>query len=173
MMSRSVIRHETSDDIAGIRRVNEAAFNRTGEADLVDALRSDGALTISAVTTIDDEIVAHLAISPVTIEAVRGSFPAHGLGPVCVAPEYQKQGMGSALIRWSLEQCRQAGHHVIVLLGNSNYYSRFGFVSTSVHGIAGPFPVQLPGDFMVIELSPSALTGHTGVIKYHSAFNSV
>ena len=93
------------------------------EADIVDALRTAGALTISLVAEVDGKLVGHVAFSPVTIGGEnRGCF---GLGPVAVLPERQGQGIGSALIQAGLEELRDKGACGCVVLGEPSYYSRF------------------------------------------------
>jgi putative acetyltransferase len=164
-----VIRRERGADIPGIRAVVHAAFGRrVAEADLVDGLRRAGALTLSAVAMIDNRIVGYVAFSPVTIG---GTHQALALAPVSVAPDCQRQGIGSSLIRWSLEQCRQLGHGVVLVVGNPAYYSRFGFTSGSRFGIECPFAVP-PEAFRVLELSPGASSACRGMVRYRPEFDS-
>lgn len=163
------IRKESAEDISGIRTVVHAAFGRPGEADLVDGLRRSGALTFSAVAAIGSRIVGHVAFSPVTID---GRHSALALAPVAVAPDLQRQGIGSALIRWSLEQCRLLRHRVVIVLGEPGYYRRFGFTSASDFAIKCPFGVQ-PGAFMVLELSPGAAQNCHGTVCYRPEFELV
>lgn len=154
--------------MSAIRGVIHAAFGRAGEAGLVDDLRRAGALILSAVAITDGRIVGHVGFSPVTIGGAR---PALALAPVAVAPDCQRQGIGSSLIRWSLEQCRQLVHGVILVVGNPAYYSRFGFVTASPFGIECPFSVP-PEAFMVLELSPQAASGCRGMVSYRPEFDS-
>ena len=163
------IRKETADDIPGIRTVVQASFGSVDEADLVDGLRASDALTLSTVAVVENRVVGHVAFSPV---AIGGSNPALALAPVAVAPDCQRQGIGSTLIRWGLEKCLRSGHQVVIVLGEPAYYSRFGFVAASLFGIGCPFPVPSEA-FMVLELSPRAANGYRGTVCYHSAFGSV
>jgi putative acetyltransferase len=109
------IRQETVEDVAGIQAVVQAAFGRLGESDLVDGLRRSGALIFPAVALDDNHVVGHVAFSAVTIG---GSHQALALAPVAVAPDCQRLGIGSALIRWGLEKCCQLGHEVVIVLGD-------------------------------------------------------
>jgi putative acetyltransferase len=85
---------------------------------------------------------------------------------------YQRKGIGLALVRTGLEQCRQLGFDAIVVLGHPEYYPRFGFVPSSRFGIDSEYDV--PEEvFMAMELKPESLDGITGRVKYHAAFNSV
>ncbi|NIO05861.1 MAG: GNAT family N-acetyltransferase [Proteobacteria bacterium] len=166
------IHHERPEDAHAIRFVLEEAFRQSNEADLVDALRRRGALTLSLVALRDNEVVGHIVFSPVTIESADSSFNAIGLGPMAVLPPYQRKGIGSQLVRIGLEQCRQAGHAIVVVLGPPDFYGRFGFVPTRHRGIQCEFDV--PDDvFMVMELRQGALAGRGGVVKYQPEFKSV
>lgn len=170
-MSRPMLslRHEAAADIPGVRAVVHAAFGRAGEADLVDALRSADALTVSAVAEMGGRVVAHVGFSLITIG---GQHQALALAPVAVAPDFQRQGIGSALIRWSLDECRRLGHGVVTVLGEPAYYPRFGFTPATPFGIECPFPVPSEA-FMVLELSPGAARGCRGVVRYRPEFELV
>ncbi len=167
----TLIRGERSEDYPAIRRVHTLAFGRIYEGMLVDALRG-AASYISLVAVVDEQIVGHIFLSPVSIESVEGESIAFGLGPMAVLPEYQRQGIGSQLVRQGLEECLRIGQFVVLVLGHPKYYPRFGFVPAHTRGLhceyAGP-----DEDFMVIELTPGALRGRTGLVKYLPEFAEV
>jgi len=125
-----ILRKETTSDIEAITQVTIAAFenlpvsNHT-EQFIIKALRSADALTISLVAEIDERVVGHIAFSPVTISD--GTKDWYGLGPISVLPEYQKQGMGKSLINEGLSLLKKLGGQGCALVGDSNYYKRFGF----------------------------------------------
>ena len=163
------IRREAVEDVAGIRHVIQKAFGRRSESDLVDGLRRSGSLLFSAVAIDDNRVVGHVAFSAVTVGE---SYQALALAPVAVAPDFQRQGVGSALIRWGLEKCRQMGHEVVIVLGNPAYYRRFGFTPSIQFNINCPFVV--PSDeFMVLELLPGAASQCRGMVHYPPEFESV
>lgn len=165
------MRQEKPEDAAAIHHINEQAFGRTAEAELVDRLRANGKVTFSLVAVQDGEIVGHILFSPVTIESGEQTCAAVGLGPLAVRPEFQKQSIGSQLIARGLEQCRADGHVCVVVLGHSTYYPRFGFVPASRYGITCEYDV--PDEvFMVIELRDGALEGRAGKVKYQPEFNA-
>ncbi len=167
-----MIRLERSEDAAAIRRVNEFAFARLAEANLVDALRDAGAVTLSLVAEREGRIVGHILFSPVTIESPEEAFPAVGLGPMAVEPGLQRSGIGSALVRAGLSALRADGHEVVVVLGHPEYYPRFGFVRASEHGIR--WEQYAPDEaFMVLELRAGALGGRGGVVRYRAEFTGV
>lgn len=164
-----LIRAETIKDQGDIRRVNELAFARPNEADLVDALREKAAPIVSLVATLDQKVVGHILFSPVTIESEESAFTAMGLAPMAVLQEYQNQGIGSQLVRAGLKECERLGEDIVVVLGHPNYYPRFGFRPASLKGLRSEYDV--PDEvFMVTELRPDALAGRQGLVKYHPEF---
>jgi putative acetyltransferase len=166
-----VIRPETQSDRLAVNLVNEAAFGRQDEAVLVDTLREDPSPHISLVAEEGEMIVGHIFFSVVKIESDGASFDAMGLAPMAVLPAYQNQGIGSQLVRQGLEDCRRLGYDVVVVVGHPRYYPRFGFVPASQKNLTCAF--EVPDDvFMVAELTPGALDGKRGAVKYHSALNA-
>lgn len=167
-----ILRLETTTDVAAVRRVNELAFGRPGEADLVDTLREAAQPTLSLVAVQEGQVAGHIFFSPVTIStgSVRDSAYL-GLAPMAVHPDFQRQGIGSRLVREGLEACRQLGAEAVVVLGHPEFYPRFGFVPASRFGLRCEYPV--PDEvFMAVELAPGALST-PGLVKYHAAFANV
>jgi putative acetyltransferase len=165
------IRLETPYDISGIRRVNELAFGRPDEADLVDALRRGVASTISLVAVEAGEVIGHVYFSPVRVDSEGASFDAVALGPMAVLPDRQNAGIGSALVREGLDECRRRGERVVFVLGHPNFYPRFGFRPSRPLGIDCEYDV--PAEvFMVAELEPGALAGRTGTVRYAPEFGA-
>ena len=130
MQFEMIIRKESLADLEAISQVTIAAFktlaisNHT-EQFIINALRAAGALTISLVAEIDGRIVGHIAFSPITISD--GAKDWYGLGPVSVLPEHQKQGIGKALVNSGLSLLKEMGGQGCALVGDPNYYKRFGF----------------------------------------------
>ena len=125
-----IIRKETASDIEAITDVTIAAFktlpvSHHTEQYIIKALRAAGALTLSLVVEIEGQVVGHIAFSPVSI--TDGTKDWCGLGPVSVLPEYQKIGIGKSLIQEGLFLLREMGAQGCALVGDPNYYSRFGF----------------------------------------------
>jgi len=136
------IREEERGDRAVIRRINEAAFGRRDEADIVDKLRQSCTSLLSLVAIVEDLPVGHILFSPVTIENQAPGFDGTGapiqgmgLGPMAVLPEYQGAGIGSKLVREGLKRLRAASTPFVIVLGHPAYYPRFGFEPASRHGI--------------------------------------
>ncbi len=163
------IRPETPEDIAAIRYVNEQAFGQNEEAELVEKLRNRAALSLSLIAVQKNEIVGHIAFSPVVIESECSSFEAITLAPIAVLPAYQRQGIGGQLARAGLEECRNLGHEIVVVLGHPTYYPRFGFVPAKPKGISCEFGVAAEA-FMVLELREGALAGRGGIVRFQPEF---
>ena len=162
------IRQETTADIPGIRLVEEQAFQRLAEANLVDLCRQHGKVSLSLVAVCAGRVTGHILFTPVTLEPRDDTLRGLGLGPVAVLPEWQRTGIGSRLMCAGLEICQAQGYDFIVLLGDPHYYSRFGFTPARGFGLSSDYG---DGDeFQVLELRPGALTGVFGKVKYVPEF---
>lgn len=162
-------RREAPGDLLAIRSVVTAAFGCANEALLVDALRTAGALPLSGVVELDGRLIGHIAYSPVHIEWAGEISPALALAPMAVHPDYQRQGVGTVLLDWSLAECRRDGHDLVIVVGHAGFYSRFGFVPARPHGILCPF--EVPDEvFRVRELKADALRGRRGTVRYRPEF---
>jgi len=162
------IRPEEPRDADHIRLVNQSAFGRPDEAALVDALRGSSD-AISLVATIGDRIVGHILFTPVQITGIAPNAHAVGLAPMAVVPDYQRQGIGSQLVRAGLDACRSAGWGAVVVIGHPNYYPRFGFVPASTKGLEYEHAVP-PEAFMVLGLQADALARVKGVVRFRPEF---
>ena len=163
-----IIRPETPADIEAIDAVTIAAFknhpfSHQTEQFIVKALRSAGALTLSLVAELDGQVVGHIAFSPVTISD--GSPNWHGLGPISVLPEYQRQGIGKALMQEGLSRLKALGSTGCFLVGDPGYYLRFGFKNIPeliYEGIPQEFFLALP----LAEKIPQ------GTVVFHQGFSA-
>lgn len=167
------IRAETPDDQTNIHTVNVAAFERPDEAVLVDRLRESGGHLVSLVALDDEErVVGHVLFTPVAVEGSEEIFECAALGPVAVLPQYQRQGIGAALIEAGMAACLDLGYNVIFVLGEPAYYGRFGFEPSAPHYITCEFDV--PDEyFMVATSGDNALEGIWGTVYYLPEFKDV
>ncbi len=162
------IRKEKPTDIQKIHNVTVAAFLNAPHTDhteqfIVKALRESGALTISLVAEIEDNIVGHVALSPVTISD--NSQDWYGLGPISVLPDYQNKGVGSKLMNAAIDALKTIKAKGCVLLGDPNYYSRFGF--KPIERLVLP---DVPAEyFMALKFAGSM---PQGVVSYHKSFTA-
>lgn len=163
-----IIRNETNADIAAVNDVTIAAFknhpiSEQTEQFIVSALRNTQALCLSLVAEVDGRVAGHIAFSPVTISD--GTPDWYGIGPVSVLPELQRQGIGKALIREGLSVMKARGAAGCALVGNPEYYKRFGFRNVPdliYEGIPQEF-------FLVLTFHESMPQGH---VVFHSAFQA-
>ena len=168
MLPDPVIRPETTEDPRAIESLISRAFHgmwysEGDEAALVSYLRDNSALAVSLVAELDGLIVGHIAFSP--------AFPSDGsdgwfaLGPLAVAPEAQRNGIGTLLTRAGLDALRDLGARGCVLVGHTEYYSRFGFTC-----FPSLCPAHEPAEhFMILELAgplPNC------PIAFHPAFHA-
>ena len=165
------VRPETDADRAAVRAVNEAAFETPAEADLVEALRRRELSLVSLVAEVEGRVVGHILFSPVSL-AEHDELNLAGLAPMAVVPDYQRKGIGSALVRQGLVRCKDLGFCAVVVVGHAEYYPRFGFVPADRYGLRCEYDV--PADvFMVAELEAGALNGASGLVRYDGAFAGV
>jgi len=161
------IRPETDHDRDAIFRVHSLAFGRVDEARLVDALRSGSFVRLSLVAETAGQIVGHILFSGLTIEGREGLLSALALAPLAVVPEFQRQGIGSELVRRGLDLCREQGHRIVIVVGHPGFYPRFGFSRALTRGLCSPYAGE---SFMALELVEGALRGLTGAVHYPPPF---
>lgn len=160
------IREETLADHDRINKITEEAFrpmpfSNGDEQYVIGRLRASGRLILSLVATIENQVVGHVAFSPAMIEGELGGW--YALGPVSVLPDYQGQGIGSALIEAGLHTLQKKQAQGCILTGNPSYYHKFGFAVASEYA-----PANEPKDYFMVnqftERKPS------GVFAFDSAF---
>jgi putative acetyltransferase len=168
----STIRLEKPEDASRVRSVNELAFGRPTEADLVERLQRACTASLSLVAE-DDAVVGHILFTPVVVESAQRRVIGMGLAPMAVLPDRQRQGIGSALVKRGLEILRERGCPFVVVLGHPEYYPRFGFEPASVHGLASQWAGVPDAAFMVSILDVNAMTGVSGAARYRDEFHEV
>ena len=157
---------ERPEDASDIHSLTTAAFDGVpysdqSEARIVDALRRAGALSLSLVAVEDQQIVGHVAFSPVRIDGRPAGWL--GLGPVSVRPDRQRQGIGSALIRDGLGRLQAMRAEGCVVFGAPAFYGRFGFISDP--GLR--YPGAPDGYFLRLAFGAAAPAGE---VAYHPGF---
>ena len=162
------IRAETPADAAAIEALTIAAFAQSPHSNhteqfIVRALRAAGVLTLSLVAEEEGSLVGHVALSPVSISD--GSQGWHGLGPISVLPQLQRRGMGTRLMNEALSQLRASGAAGCVLLGEPDFYTRFGFAPHAALVLPGVPPAY----FMALAFGSACACGS---VRYHPAFEA-
>jgi putative acetyltransferase len=158
------IRAEAAADAASIRSLLEHAFGGSGEADLVEHLRTAGDLVLALVAEHESRIAGYIAFCRLTVVREARPAPATGLAPLAVAAELQRCGVGAALVRAGLSRLRDQGESLVFVLGDASYYRRFGF---EVAGRAFRSPYGGPY-FMLARLRGGAPA--SGTVRYPTAF---
>ncbi|KJF82077.1 GNAT family N-acetyltransferase [Photobacterium angustum] len=165
-----IIRVEKDSDITVIETLTYSAFkdhphhepgSEPTEHLIVNRLRDANALTLSLVAEVNNQVIGHIAFSPVLINGEATNW--YGLAPVSVLPEQQGKGIGKALINEGLAQLKEHGAEGFVLLGEPEYYGRFGFKAQPELTLTG-VPAEY---FLALPVKGSIPTGE---VSYHPAF---
>lgn len=163
------IRSEQHSDAEAIHTLNEAAFGRPAEADLVNRLREEARPLVSLVAEDRGAIVGHILFSPVELTD-QPDLLLMGLGPMAVKPERQGRGIGSELVLLGLDACQRLGCQAVFVLGYPTFYRRFGFRPASQFGISSEY--EDAGDaFMALEIERGILEGRSGTVHYDPVFS--
>lgn len=162
------IRLEAPGDQAAIRAIHLAAFPSDGEANLVDALRADGDVIISLVIEVDGEAAGHALFSQLSITRDGDAIKGAAFAPLAVLEQWQRQGLAAALIWAGLDRLRGAGYDVVIVLGDPDYYGRFGFSAA----VAEAFPSVYSGvdEYQALELTPGIGAAGPSSVTYPPAF---
>jgi putative acetyltransferase len=164
------IRQERPEDAETFFQVLMASFGRLQEAALVDSLRENHGVLLSLVAVSEDSLVGGVIFSPVILEPTMDNLKLAGLGPLAVLPAYQGQGIGSGLVQIGLKQCRELGLDAVFLIGEPDFYTRFGFVPASDFHLRCEF--EVPKTYWLVkELRPQALSESSGLVKYRPEFH--
>ncbi|WP_151637877.1 GNAT family N-acetyltransferase [Noviherbaspirillum aerium] len=162
------IRSERLSDPPAIESLIAAAFHDAPHAShteqfIVNALRRAEQLSVSLIATDRDSIVGHVCVSPIIISD--GSRAWYGLGPLAVAPAYQGRKIGSRLVEQALLKLRGLHACGCVVLGEPDYYRRFGF--EALPGLTFP---GAPSRYFQAIIFANDLP--SGIVSYHEAFNA-
>ncbi|WP_105903249.1 GNAT family N-acetyltransferase [Vibrio gangliei] len=167
------IRTEAPADILTIDALLKSAFPSSAEAKLVRSLRENSRFTLSLVACSDEgEVIGHVLFTPVTLNGEDLGW--QGLAPVAVKEEYRQQGIAEALIRSGLDSLLEFGYSTCVVLGEPNYYARFGFKDAEPLGFVSVYndhPEFTPGAFQIMSLEEDgSFEGLSGLVEYSPEF---
>jgi putative acetyltransferase len=162
------IREETDADIHAIEALTISAFMNAPHTShtehfIVNALRKAAMLSVSLIGDDRGAVIGHVAASPVSVSD--GSADWYGIGPLSVAPKHQRHGVGSRLMRHALRALREKGAAGCVLLGDPEYYGRFGF-QANPRLVLPNVPAQY---FQAISFRTSS---PQGIVSYHASFEA-
>jgi putative acetyltransferase len=164
------IRPETPADAPAVRRVHEAAFPTFAEADLVDRLRANGRTAVSLVAEAEGQIIGHVLFTPVAFDP-SAPVVAFGLAPMAVLRGHEKHAVGRRLVQNGLAECHARGACLVVVLGEPDYYRRFGFERASRHGLRNEFGAE--DEFMVFLLDATGHPPPGTLVKYAPEFSAL
>lgn len=170
-----IIRTEEPKDYKQVYELNYHAFNkREDESKLIEKIRSSESFIpeLSIVAAENDRVLGHILISKAQVIHESAGYDVTVLAPIAVLPEYQRQGIGAALINEGLKRCADLDYGLVLLIGHPSYYPKFGFVPARHHGLElKQFKVPDPV-FMVCELIDGELNKVKGELQYPKAFFS-
>lgn len=167
-----IVRPETAGDIAALGNVIRRAFGSRNEAceeaNLVEHLRRDNDLVLSLVAEQDGRLVGHVGFSRLWIVQDARRIAGISLAPLAVMPDHQRNGVGRMLVEAGHTHLREAGETIVFVLGDPDYYGRFGFSLSA----AATFDCQYAGPhFQALRLASSA--PDAGSVEYAPAFNDL
>lgn len=172
-----IIRPETEEDHPSITIATKEAFTKefgkAPEVELIEALRKNDKFVpeLSLVALLEGKVVGHILFFPITITNKKGeTFNTLSLAPISVLPEYQNKGIGSALIKEGLKQCKSLGFNSVIVVGHPEYYPKLGFTKASSWNIKAPF--EIPDEaFMAIEITEGELKDAGGIIQFPEEYS--
>lgn len=118
------LREFRTGDLEALERLHSAAFPDEDLVSLVRELSGDASCALSLLAEVEGRVVGHVMFTDC---GGPGGGRVSLLGPLAVAPELQRQGVGSRLVRDGLARIEGEGSSAVFVLGDPNYYGRFGF----------------------------------------------
>jgi putative acetyltransferase len=166
------IRGETLLDYPAIAEVNILAFGRKNEAQIVEIIRASDRYIpeLSLVAEVNGVVVGHILFSYIDL-VNQETLRVLGLAPMAVHPQFQRQGIGSALVQKGLEIADARGEAIVIVLGHPQFYSRFGFQPSVYYKIESPF--EVPEDVFMVKSLKIYQDKYKGKVVYPPAFEGV
>lgn len=164
------IREELPPDHDAVDAVVVSAFGQREEADLVKALRRDGSVVLELVAEAHRRVVGHILFTELPVDTGKRILRGAALAPLAVHPDYQRRGLGSALVQRGLIMCKDRGVSLVAVVGEVSYYSRFGFCSKLGQRLESPFVIP---EFQALALTGGIFDesdGRIGKVRYARAF---
>ena len=168
------VRLEEEKDYRRVEEITRAAFSyperiKQGQIGcpyehwMVHELRHrDGIPALSLVAQLENDIiVGHIICSNAVVKKGNQILPVLNFGPLSVLPDYQRRGVGKALVRTMIENAKKLDYGAILFFGRPEYYPRFGFKEAAVYGIFDAEGYNYPA-FMAMELKEGYLKNFHG-----------
>jgi putative acetyltransferase len=169
-MHSITVRPEAADDARAIDVVHISAFAGEAEARLISALRESSSYNreLSLVAELNGRIVGHVLLSRALLRTEGDEKNVLVLGPMSVVPSQSHRGIGSELIRASVNLAREKGYGAIIVTGHPQYYQRFGFAPAKEFQVSCNLPA--PDDAVTcMEIAGGILAGG-GHVEYPEPF---
>ena len=168
-----LVREEHSGDVAVVAEIHRRAFGDDGEvsalvADLRRSLSNEPGLSLVAEAA-DGSVIGHALFTRSLLDAPRRLVDVQVLSPLGVLPEWQRQGVGSALVRDGLTELGAHGVPLVFLEGSPDYYPRFGFVPGRAHAFRRP-SLRIPDVAFQACLLPAFESWMSGTLVYRHEF---
>lgn len=131
---------ELPEDDEAVLDVHRRAFGASGDrvAGLVRALRESDRAGLGLVAEEAGRVLGHVMFTRTLLDAPRRLVAVPTLSPLAVAPECQRRGVGSALVRHGVDRLDRRGMPLVWLEGDPAYYRRFGFRPGADYGFRKP-----------------------------------
>ena len=166
------IREASIDDAENIKNVHLQAFD-SSEARMVsdfavNLLNENHPVKIFSLVAIENsEIVGHVAFSPVYLENTNEHL-GYILAPLAVSPEFQKNSIGTSLVKYGLDTLSNIGSFIVFVYGDPKYYSRFGFKTDLAKNFIPPYTLQFPKGWHALKLNSSVFAEGGKITCVHS-----
>jgi len=161
-----MIREAQESDLEAVLNLIHSSFSNKAESDLVKQLISDNDVLLNLVIESSNTIIGNVVVSKVTMEPDMGLF-CGGVAPLSVLPERQSSGIGSQLMKEAIKKSNEMGMDALFLLGNPDYYKRFGF---NISNLKSDYRVE---HFQELELTRNCLVNLKSKVTYANAFLSL
>lgn len=174
-MRKLIIRETTVDDLNDILFVECEAFNSNKEADLTKEMLSDPSAEplISLIAISENQAVGHILFTKAHLSNNPDKVSISILAPLAIVPNFQKQGIGSKLVKKGLEILNKSCVDLVFVLGHPKYYPKFGFTPARKFGFEAPYPIPKEDSdaWMVQALQPNIIGKVSGKVVCCDALN--
>ena len=161
-----MIREAQESDLEAVLNLIHSSFSNKAESDLVKQLISDNDVLLNLVIESSNTIIGNVVVSKITMEPDMGLF-CGGVAPLSVLPERQSSGIGSQLMKEAIKKSNEMGMDALFLLGDPDYYKRFGF---NISNLKSDYHVE---HFQELELTRNCLVNLKSKVTYANAFLSL
>jgi len=170
-----IIQQTKDDDLNYILFVEREAFKSNKEANLVKHMLSDPSANplLSLIATIGNRAIGHILFTTAHLSNNPNKVKISLLVPLAIIPNYQKQGIGSKLVKRGLELLSKSGVDLVFVLGHPKYYPKYGFTPASKLGFEAPYPIpeEVADAWMVQALHPNVIGIISGKVICCNALN--